>query len=647
MVHLSVIIVNYNVKYFLEQALLSVQKASQGLNVEVFVVDNNSSDGSVEMVKKRFSEVQIIDNQENTGFAVANNQAYRIATGKYILLLNPDTVVAENTFQICYDFMEKNPAAGALGVRMIDGSGTFLPESKRGFPSPFVAFCKTFGLASLFPRSKFFNQYYLGHLGEFETCEIDVLAGAFMYMRKEALEKVGMLDEAFFMYGEDIDLSYRIVKGGYKNYYLPTTSIIHYKGESTKKGSLNYVKTFYQAMIIFAKKHFTGTQGQFFVAMLQVAIYFRAFITLVSNLVKNWSLPILDATLLFGGMYFLKDYWAISRFGDSSYYPLSLLFFNIPLYIIGWLSSVYFYGGYDSANNKSAILKGLTVGSIGLMAIYGLLPTEYRSSRMLLLLGSFFAVTVMLGLRFLVHFIKYKNIDFFKTSEKNLIIIGSKEESERVRQLMFKAQIQKNFIGTLAPYATNDFSTYLNSLDNIAEVVSIYHISEIIFCSKDVANEVIIEKMKQFGNAISYKIVSQDSESIIGSSSKDEVGELYLSEIQFNIASAIQRRNKRLFDIFSSFILLIISPLGVFFVKNKIHFLQNTISVLFGKKTWISYTSATKNLPRLKKGVLAASSHLSNIELNEATLQRIDYFYAKDYLVKKDVAIFWRAWRKM
>jgi O-antigen biosynthesis protein len=153
--------------------------------------------------------------------------------------------------------------------------------------------------------------------------------------------------------------------------------------------------------------------------------------------------------------------------------------------------------------------------------------------------------------------------------------------------------------------------------------------------------------MRQFGNAIAYKIVSQDSDSIIGSSSKDEVGELYLSEIQFNIASIMQRRNKRLFDIFVSFILLIISPLGIFFVKNKTHFLQNTISVLLGKKTWIAYASAAKNLPRLKKGILSSSSHLSDVALNEATLQRIDYFYAKDYLVKKDIGIFWKAWRKM
>ena len=647
MVHISVIIVNYNVKYFLEQALLSVQKASQGLNVEVFVVDNNSLDGSVAMVRSRFSEVQVIDNQDNTGFAVANNQAYHLATGKYILLLNPDTVVAEDTFRQCYDFMEKNADAGALAARMIDGSGTFLPESKRGFPTPFVAFCKTFGLSSIFPRSKFFNQYYLGHLGEFETCEIDVLAGAFMFMRHEALQKVGMLDEAFFMYGEDIDLSYRIAKGGFKNYYLPTTSIIHYKGESTKKGSLNYVKTFYQAMIIFAKKHFTGTQGKLFVAMLQVAIYLRAFLTLASNLVKNWSLPLIDATFLFVGMYFLKDYWAISRFGDSDYYKSSVLTFNIPLYIIGWLSSVYFYGGYDKKNTKSAILKGLTVGSIVLMAVYGLLPAEYRSSRMLLLLGSFLAVTTMLGLRFLIHFLKYKNVNFFTTHEKNLIIVGSAEESERVRQLMFKAQVQKNFIGTVAANDCKDFSTYLNSIEKLEEVVKLYQVNEIIFCAKDVENKTIIAQMTHFGNQMTYKIVPEGSQSIIGSSSKEEVGELYLTEIQFNIANVMQRRNKRFFDIITSIILLIFSPLCFFFVKNKLHFFSNIISVLLAKKTWIGYSSPTKKLPRLKRGVLSASSHLSDFELNEATRQRIDYFYAKDYSVQKELGIFLKARRTM
>jgi GT2 family glycosyltransferase len=246
---LSVIIVNYNVRHFLEQALQSVRKAMQGIDGDVWVVDNNSVDDSVRMVQEKFPEVRLIANKNNPGFSIANNQAIRESHAEYVLLLNPDTLVEEDTFSKCLTFMDTHPDAGALGVKLIDGSGKFLPESKRGFPSPWVAFCKTFGLSSIFPKSRLFNRYYLGYLDENETHPVDVLVGAFMFIRRAALDKSGLLDEHFFMYGEDIDLSYRIIGAGFKNYYFPDTKIIHYKGESTKKGSLNYVRAFYQAMI--------------------------------------------------------------------------------------------------------------------------------------------------------------------------------------------------------------------------------------------------------------------------------------------------------------------------------------------------------------------------------------------------------------
>jgi len=219
-------------------------------------VDNNSVDGSEEMVKEKFPGVCFIANKENVGFARANNQAISRSTGEFILLLNPDTVVEEDTFIKCIRFMDEHPEAGAMGVKMLDGKGNFLPESKRSFPTPTVAFYKAFGLSRLFPRSKTFARYHLGHFSENETHEVEVLSGAFMFIRKSAIDKAGLLDENFFMYGEDIDLSYRITQGGYKNYYFAESNIIHYKGESTKKSSVNYVFVFYRAMIIFAKKHF-------------------------------------------------------------------------------------------------------------------------------------------------------------------------------------------------------------------------------------------------------------------------------------------------------------------------------------------------------------------------------------------------------
>ena len=251
---LSVIIVNYNVEYFLNQCLDSVKKASKNLNVEVIIVDNDSVDGSLKMLQENYPEHTLVANKSNVGFSTANNQGINISQGKYVLLLNPDTVVSETTFDKAIAFMDRTPLAGGLGVRMIDGRGLFLPESKRGLPTPLVAFYKIFGLSKLFPKSKKYNQYHAGHIEEFETKEVDILSGAFMLMRKKALDEVGLLDEEFFMYGEDIDLSYRIQLGGYKNYYFSETKIIHYKGESTKKNSVNYVFVFYNAMIIFAQK---------------------------------------------------------------------------------------------------------------------------------------------------------------------------------------------------------------------------------------------------------------------------------------------------------------------------------------------------------------------------------------------------------
>ncbi|MFM8432007.1 MAG: glycosyltransferase family 2 protein, partial [Bacteroidota bacterium] len=343
MVKLSVIIVNYNVKYFLEQCLRSVERAGSGITIETFVVDNNSVDGSLDMVQEKFPRVKTIANRENTGFSKANNQAIREATGEYILLLNPDTVVEEDTFRRTIDFMDRHPDAGGLGVKMIDGSGKFLPESKRGLPTPEVAFYKIFGLSFLFPRSRRFGKYHLGFLDKDQVHEVDVLSGAFMLLRKTTLEKTGLLDEDFFMYGEDIDLSYRIQKSGYKNYYFPDTSIIHYKGESTKKTSVNYVFVFYNAMIIFAKKHFSPSNATTFSFFIKFAIYLRASMALMMRLINKLFLPALDFMLLFSAMFFLKNYWGEKV---NVHYPTVYMQWAVPSYLIIWMSSVYFIGGY-------------------------------------------------------------------------------------------------------------------------------------------------------------------------------------------------------------------------------------------------------------------------------------------------------------
>jgi N-acetylglucosaminyl-diphospho-decaprenol L-rhamnosyltransferase len=279
---LSIVIVNYNVRQFLEQCLASVKRAidhSPRLNgfTEVFVVDNASSDGSREFLSPLFPWVHFSWNTENKGFSRANNQALPLASGKYVLFLNPDTLVSEDSLEQCVFFMENHPDAGAAGVRMVNGKGIFLKESKRGFPSLRASFFKLSGITALFPRSRFFAGYYLGHLDEEETHPVAVLSGAFMMVRKEILDRIGNFDERFFMYAEDIDLSYRITNAGYRNYYIASVTIIHFKGESTPKDQ-KHLNLFYGAMLEFVRKYNPKRSNSVYIYFMKTAIRFRAFI---------------------------------------------------------------------------------------------------------------------------------------------------------------------------------------------------------------------------------------------------------------------------------------------------------------------------------------------------------------------------------
>lgn len=283
---LSIIIVNFNVKHFLHQCLRSVERACANIDAEVLVVDNCSQDKSIEYLQPLHPSVRFIRNSQNLGFAKANNIGIRQSKGKYVLLLNPDTIISEHTLSDCIVFMEEHPEVGGTGVKMLNRNGSFALESRRGIPTPFVAFCKMSGLCSLFPKSRIFGKYYMQYLDKEQENPIEIISGAFMFLRRATLERSGLLDEDFFMYGEDIDLSYRMLKTGQKNYYIPTP-ILHYKGESTKKNSYRYVQTFYKAMLIFFRKHYKHL-GLFYAIPIQCAIFVKGFMTYL-NLKLNRS----------------------------------------------------------------------------------------------------------------------------------------------------------------------------------------------------------------------------------------------------------------------------------------------------------------------------------------------------------------------
>lgn len=603
----------------------------QGLQIEVIIVDNASKDGSREMLEANYSEFDLLFNTENVGFSRANNQGIRLAKGKYVLLLNPDTVVQEDTFSKVIAYMDAHPDTGGLGVHMIDGKGNFLPESKRGLPRPLVAFYKIFGISRLFPKSKRFGQYHAGHLPENQTNEIDVLSGAFMLMRKEALDKVGLLDEAFFMYGEDIDLSYRIQQGGYKNVYFSDTTIVHYKGESTKKSSVNYVFVFYRAMIIFAKKHFTGNNAWLFAFMINAAIYFRAFLAILMRLIKRLSMPVFDASVLILGLFALTNYWRMSNIE----FPDELIRYSIPVYGVVWVTVVFFNGGYDRPIKLFKFIKGTLYGTLPILLAYAILPKSLQFSRLFIFVGAAWIISYYVISRIYFHFAFRGRFRLRNTAKKNFVVVGSKSEFERIFQLLTQTQSHLGKVTHAETIASLDLHS--NAFD------------EIIFCSKNMKFQEIIQTMVQFkSTAIDFKIAPEDREHLIGSNSIDTAGELYILNLN-NLVSDENKRKKRLFDLVASLCMFISLPVSILLFKNKAQFAKNVISVLAGRLSFIGFSEELSlrdvRLPRIKKGLLTPDD---GFDFNDPIItEKLNLLYARDYSMRKDFSILWKAWRKL
>ncbi len=648
---LSIVIVSYNVRHFLEQCLLSVARAIEGMQAEVWVVDNNSADGSVEMVHRRFPWVRVIANPNNPGFSIANNQALRKCTGKYHLLLNPDTVVQEDTFRLCFDFAESHPDLGGLGVKMIDGSGRFLPESKRGLPTPWVAFTKAFGLSRLFPTSRRFNHYHLGYLSEEEVHRIEILAGAFMWLRASALEKVGLLDEQFFMYGEDIDLSYRLLKGGFFNYYYPETRILHYKGESTKRGSLNYVRVFYQAMVIFARKHFAGSQASLLVWMMQLAIYIRALGTVVSNLWNTLRFALLDAAGIYLGLVVLKRLWAAYHFGDPAYFPEYINRIHFPGYTFLWIASIFLGGGFDRPFDYGRLMRSLAIGTLLLLSVYGLLSEDLRPSRALLVLGAAWAILWTLSVHAILQLGSSGKLGTQR--QRRLLIVGGVAETERTLSLLQRAGARGQFVGRVSPGSSKsnpsgEDKEDIGNGERLPALVQLYRAEEIIFCSADLDIGDIQRWMSELGPDFQYRILPEESRSIIGSHRPDQRGTLYTIDVNLRIDDPMHRRGKWLFDRLLAMALLITLPITVWLIPRKRGYLRNLMQVLLARKSWVGYHPDDPEkslLPWVRPGVVFPGMGIPAEESN--ALHHLNLLYARDYRVADDWRLIIQHYRSL
>ena len=649
---LSVVIVSYNVKHFLEQCLYSVRSASIGIDTEIFVVDNASVDGSVKMVKEKFPEIKCTANHENVGFAKANNQAIRQSTGEYVLLLNPDTIVETDTFVKIIAFMDSHPDAGGLGVKMVDGTGKFLPESKRGLPTPGVAFCKVFGLSRLFPKSKTLNKYHLGYLDKDKTHQVEILAGAFMLLRKSVLNEVGLLDEAFFMYGEDIDLSYRIVKAGYHNYYYPDARIIHYKGESTKKGSLNYVFVFYTAMIIFAHKHYTTKNARLFSLLINMAIYLRAFLSIVSRVLRNTLLPLADAMLIYSGLAMIARIWEQRViYTTGGHYPSELYLAVIPSFIGAWMISIYYSGGYDKPLSLWKSYRGLITGTIIILVIYALLPETLRFSRSLILTGTAWGIIALTLSRILLHILKIGGYRIHNEKSKRFVVLGETPEVQRVADLLQKALSNPAFIGLVnSDDKIHDSNDFLGNISQIRDIINIYKIDELIFCAKDMPAENIIDQMSALQHTqVEYKIAPPESMSIIGSNSIDTAGDLYVIDIN-SIGKFQNLRSKRVFDLIISLTLLVSYPITVFITGHPLTYLSNILSVIIGLKSITGYhpmDNYEHKLPEIRKGIIYPTDNLQKQNIDSQAIGRLNMLYARDYRIGNEFRLLYKGFRHL
>ena len=641
---LSVIIVNYNVKYFLEQCLFSVREAIKQIQAEIIVVDNNSVDGSVAMLKTRFPDITLIENKKNVGFSVANNMGIRKSKGEYVLLLNPDTVVEEDSFVKILDYLDNHQEAGALGVKMLNGKGAFLPESKRGLPTPWVAFYKMFGLSKLFPRSSRFNYYHLGYLDENEIHEVDVLSGAFMMLRKTVLEKIGLLDETFFMYGEDIDLSYRVKQAGYKNIYFPKTTIIHYKGESTKKGSLNYVLIFYRAMQIFARKHYSSSRASWFSFIINLAIIFRAFLSITYRIVKMSVLPIADFLLIYGGISLISSYWG-HLYLHTDKYPEQFYWLIVPIYAVAWLISIFFSEGYDNPIRLKGVAKGVLTGTVLIVLFYALLPETLRFSRMLIFLSTGWNLIALVLVRIVLVRLHLFGFEMNTNKQKQILIVANEGNAKQIHQFINTISVNTVVRGYVA---VGDFnpkdneSHFVGEVSQLKELVQFYHIDELIFSFNDLSSQDIIHYMGCLSSCnLEYKIASPDSLAVIGSNSIDTNGELYVSSL--NVVTTRQmKRIKYLFDVVSSLGVLILSPILIFLQKNPVRFYKTVFRVLFFQQHWVSYISTENNPQGLKEGVFEPIDEKYKQHLPQDAIEKINLNYAQHYAWWNDLNILVR-----
>ena len=652
---LSIIIVNYNVKEFLQTLLHSIERASSNITNEVIVVDNASDDGSVELIKNKFQSVNLIENKSNVGFGRANNQALKIARGTFILLINPDAVVSEDTFDKMISFFKENPDAGLAGCKILNADGSLQLACRRSFPGPWTSFTKVTGLSNLFPNSKLFARYNLTYLDENNTYEVDAISGSFMMMRKEVYKKIGGFDERFFMYGEDLDICYRVQQTGYKVYYVHSTQIIHYKGESTKRSDLDETKVFYNAMHLFVKKHFSS----FFLVeiILRTAITLRKVFAFLGKRQLSILTAFSDFVFFNLGLFLAEKIYMGMTDWIGFLTPAYPIIYTVPALIHVAVS--YFTGSYKK--DSLSVLR-----SVGAMLISFLIITsltfffkQYAFSRAVVLIAFLIFFLITTSFRIILKLFFRVGVKQDGTLNKRTIVIGTTEEAVQLADKLKKRKTDvHSFLGLIGNKNSDigksikDFKV-IGSVQNIKKVLSDQKINEVIFSSKEISyREMMSMVSASQTNGVDYKIVGTEMDFVVGKSSISMLDDIPLVEVQYNISNPSIRIIKTLFDYTLGLIVLFLLYPFIYFSSKLRHkqtdfqqIILNVPFVISGKMSFVG-PKVSNNEHKRYYGKPGLTGLWYIEDCDDSEIEKLDFYYAKNQNAWLDLEILGRTLNK-
>lgn len=650
MTKLSIVIVNYNVKEFLLNLLQSLRRSLENIDSEIIVVDNASTDGAGQAIKESYPEVIFIQNKKNLGFGAANNIGLEEARGEFILLINPDTIVKEDTLSLMLDFFEKNPEAGMAGCKVLNPDGSLQLPCRRGFPGPWTSFCKVTGLSKIFPKSKLFAKYNLTYLNEDATYEVDAISGAFMMFRRKVYEKVGGFDSAFFMYGEDLDLCYRTQKAGFKIFYVHSTQIIHYKGESAKRSSIDETKLFYDAMSIFVKKHFSSYI--IVEAILRAAIILRGFAAFI-NIHKHGLITAIFDFIFFSLSIFTAAelYFGINFQGFPDYaYPQVYL---IPALLHVCISFVWRVYKKDSVSILKSLIASITGFFILSSATFFF--KEYAFSRALVLITySIFIFTSVIWRIIYKIIFKLGIQDKCAKKIRSVIIGDDKNASSIARKMKTRLSSYYNVLGLISESSGRigefvDGVEIIGSEENIKRTIIENKINEVVFSTSGLKYESIFEIVSRCqGMNVEFKMAGSDKDFIIGKSAVLLIDESPFMNLTYNISWPSYRFAKTVFDKLLSFLIIIslyfpaLILSRIFKVKLRMFdFILITPRVFSGALSFVGPKSENKNIKLyLGKPGITGLWFIENYEANNSEeLLKLDIFYAKNQSIWFDLEI--------